>query len=459
MNSIVTRLTLAFLLVGLAGALLVALFVRQRTRSELDTLVQNQFRQVLVEALADYYQVHDGWQGLTTQALREIVPAPIAGAVQQEARRTLFLVTDQNGEILLGGDPGRPTPRSASPRELQRAEPITVAGETVGYLVTARSPLPWTPGTPEGDFLRRVNQGIVISAMIAALLALVLGGVLAYTLTRQLRELTRGTQEIARGRLGHQVQIQSSDEMGQLAASFNQMSAELQRSNELRQQMTADIAHDLRTPLSVILGYTEALADGKLPPDPEMLAVMHQEALHLQRLIEDLKILALADAGELPLNLQLADPAVLLRQAAEAHRVQASHKNVGLETRLADSLPSVRVDIDRMAQVFGNLLSNALRYTPEGGIIRLSARQQDGQVLLEVSDSGPGIPPEVLPQIFERTVRGDPARQQQQGETGLGLAIARSLVEAQGGTIKVRSLPGEGAVFTIQLPTGDWDGV
>lgn len=451
MNSIVTRLTLAFLLVGLAGALLVALLVRQATRTELGVLVQNQNKEALIAALSEYYQDNGGWAGLSPELLRRYAPGAQPGGAPSEGHRGLFQVADRQGRLLIGVDPDRQG-QTANRRDLANADPIEVDGATVGYLLNPRSAYPWNPATPEAAFLRGVNQAILISALVAGLLALVLGGLLAFTLTRQLRQLTAATGEIARGHLGHQVQIQSNDEMGTLAEAFNQMSAELKHAHDLRQQMTADIAHDLRTPLSVILGYTEALSEGKLEPEPEMLAVMHTEAQHLSRLIEDLKVIALADAGELPLNQQPVEPGLLLRRAADAHRVQASQKDIQIQVELPGRLPAVAVDVDRLAQVLGNLLNNALRYTPPGGTIRLSASQDGEAVLLQVADSGPGIPAEALPDVFERTFRGDPSRHQTEGETGLGLAIARSLVEAQGGVISVASQPGQGATFTIRLP-------
>jgi signal transduction histidine kinase len=202
----------------------------------------------------------------------------------------------------------------------------------------------------------------------------------------------------------------------------------------------------------VILGYAEALSDGKLKPDREMYSVIHTEALHLSHLIDDLKVLSLADAGELPLNMQPVEPGKLIRRAAETYQMQAEQKQVSILTDIAADLPEIRVDVERMAQVLGNLMSNALRYTPAGGSIRLSAQREQSSVVLGIADSGSGIAEEDLPYIFERSFRGDKARQQQSGETGLGLAIVKSLVEAQGGRIEVKSSPGQGAQFALIFP-------
>ena len=270
------------------------------------------------------------------------------------------------------------------------------------------------------------------------------------TLTRSLREMTAATKLLAKGELGRQVQVRSRDELGILAASFNQMSAELAHSNDLRRQMTADIAHDLRTPLSVIAGYTEALSEGKLSGNAEVYEVLHQETQYLRRLIDDLRILSLADAGELPLQFQPVSPQACLEQALNRYLFTAGEKNISLRLEAGPGLPLVNGDPERLNQVFDNLIGNALRHTPSGGEILLTARPADGQVQFQVRDSGTGIAPEDLPNIFNRFYRGDKSRSGE-GESGLGLAIAKSIVTAHGGTITVESTPGQGATFTIYL--------
>jgi signal transduction histidine kinase len=183
-----------------------------------------------------------------------------------------------------------------------------------------------------------------------------------------------------------------------------------------------------------------------------MFSVMHSEALLLNRLIDDLKTISLADAGELPLVLQKVSPEVLLKRTADAHRVQADRKQISITINSSPDLPDIEVDVERMVQVLGNLMSNAIRYTPQGGEIALTADIEDGVIKLGVSDTGAGIPERDLPHIFERSYRGDQAREQSQGETGLGLAIAKSLVEAQGGKIYVESELGRGTQFSILIP-------
>lgn len=454
MRSLTQKLTLAFLLVGLTGALLVAVLVRRYTQREFDRLILGQNQQALITYLTRYYQIRGSWQGVDSIFRASVEnEIPRNPETRWEIRRNLFSIADANGTIVLGNNPNL-VGKKLSPADLKKGVPLEVNNTTVGWLFFTPALDRWLPNTPEGNFLIGVNRAIFLSALAATAIALLLGGILAYTLTSSLRELTQATHELAQGKLGYQVKVRSRDELGELATSFNQMSAELARSNDLRRKMTADIAHDLRSPLSVILGYSEALSDGKLSPSPEMFTILHTEAQHLSHLVEDLKTLSLADAGELPLNYQYIAPEILLKRAANTYRVQAEEKNISLNLEIAPNLPEVRVDVERMAQVLGNLMSNALRYTPAGGKITLSSHKLDGQVSLQVADSGVGIPPENLPYIFERSFRGDKARQHLQGETGLGLAIAKSLVEAQGGSINVQSELGKGTTFTIILPAG-----
>jgi two-component system sensor histidine kinase BaeS len=457
MRSLVLKLTIAFMFVGLTGAVLVAFFVRQRTQNEFNQLILNQNQQALATELTEYYALHGSWAGVETVFPVEPGNQPIYHNSWPgwEARRAFFTLADANGRVVFGGGAEGGANNSGgilSKSVLNQGVPLQVNGQTVGWLLFVPALSRLRPGTPEGNFLASVNQATIYSALAATAVALLLGGILAFTLTRSLREITAATHLLAKGNLGHQVKVRSRDELGTLAASFNQMSAELAHSNGLRRQMTADIAHDLRTPLSVILGYTEALSDGKFTGSPEMFSVMHTEALHLNHLIDDLKTLSLADAGELPLAPQAVVPAVMLNRTAVAYQVKAAQQEIAIRVNAPDDVPSVEVDVQRMAQVLDNLVSNALRYTPPGGEIRLSASRQNGDVQIQVADTGSGIAPEDLPFVFERSFRGDKAREQQNGETGLGLAIAKSLVEAQGGRIEVDSHPGQGTTFSIRFP-------
>jgi two-component system sensor histidine kinase BaeS len=268
-----------------------------------------------------------------------------------------------------------------------------------------------------------------------------------------LRELTAATRAMAQGRLGQQVPIRSRDELGELAVSFNQMSSDLAKSNELRRQMTADVAHELRAPLTVMAGYIEALRDGILQPTPGRFEAMNLEAQQLKRLVDDLRTLSLADAGELTVSRQAVAPQALLQRVQAAFSPQAAQARITLRLTSEEPLPELHVDPERIVQVLENLVSNAIRHTGGGGEIALSARREGTDVHLVVKDSGRGITPEALPHVFDRFYRAEAGRAAEGGESGLGLAIAKSIVEAHGGGITAES-PGleHGATFTVRLP-------
>lgn len=454
MRSLTLKLTLAFLLVGLTGVILVTAFVSGLTRREFDQFVLDRVQRELVTEAVDYYRQAGTWEGLA--AYLEQQELDQTGAADPGSMmRPPMLVFDSDGRLVAGSD-GQGHIRGSGPGGLRldtsRALAVKVNDQVVGYVQFAG--VPRGAGfrlSPETAFLQRINRAIVLSALSAGLLALLLGAVLAGAISRPVRELTTATKRLAGGDLGHQVPVRTNDEIGELAQSFNQMSTDLARSNQARRQMTADIAHDLRTPLSVILGYSEALSDGKLPGTPETFQAMHLQAQHLNRLIDDLRTLSLADAGQLSLDRRPVAPRSLLEHTALAYLPQAEARGIALQVE-GDEVPPVDVDLDRMVQVLGNLVANALRHTPDGGQVVLAASRQGDEAWLTVRDSGPGIPLEDLPHIFDRFYRGDKARTGDDGSSGLGLAIARSLVEAHGGRLSAENATGGGAVFTITLP-------
>ncbi len=446
------KLTLAFLIVALIGAGLVTVFLARQTEREFDRFVLRSYQQDIVDRLLDYYELEGSFQSLTG-----VWPPPGTFIRRRGGGRqggppqpALFALIDKDrnlviapSEELLGVE--------LSDADMEKAVPLTVENQTVGYVLFEEAPIQAgsLPG-PELDFLERMRRALLLGGLGAIVIAVIVGVFLARTISRPVRELTGATKRLAGGELGTQVEVHTNDELGELAQSFNTMSSDLARANQARRQMTADVAHDLRTPLSVILGYTEALSEGKLQGSPEMYGVMYNEAQHLNRLIEDLRLLSLADAGELHLTLQEVDPEELLNKMAAAHRVAAQKKEIQIGVQAASDLANIAIDPDRMAQVLGNLVANAIRHTPEGGDVQLIAKFQDGYTFLSVQDSGQGIASEDLPHIFNRFYRSDRSRQQN-GASGLGLAIAKSIVEAHGGTLSAASTTGQGSTFTIAL--------
>ncbi len=463
-RSLVFKLVVAFLIVSVTGAALTALFARWATFREFDRLVLEQAQNNFLTSATAYYQTNGSWRGvreyfhrlaaapaLQPQPSQQLPPPPPAERNQplQQPRTYVFALADQDGYVVLPAGPYR-LGRRVPTDELAEGVEIEVDGQVVGTALVTGQPPPLAQR--EVQYLARTNRSSLYAALAAILTGLILGIFLARRLTRPVRELTSATRAMAKGDLEQRVPVRSQDELGELAASFNQMSADLARANELRRQMTADIAHDLRTPLSVIKGYAEGLRDGVLPATPDTFQTVHQEAEHLSRLVEDLRTLSLADAGELTLIRELVHPRELLERTAAAHLPRAQQLEIDLQVTAEPNVPAVNVDPERMAQVLGNLVSNALRHTPAGGQILLAAAQRGSNALLTVQDNGAGIAPDKMRRIFTRFYRGDAARQAHEGESGLGLAIAKSLVELHGGTISVESVLGEGTAFTIVLP-------
>jgi len=440
-HSLTLKLTGIVLLISLLSVVLVAIFTRYATVSAFDRMLLEQNRDDLIGIVTAHYKENGSWDNVI-DAMRSQTKDPkmFIGLV----------VVGQDSRVVL---PDRDTHigQLIPDQQLALGTPLELDGERIGTLLENAPPPP--PRKPEDErYLARTNQALILAAGGVSVFALLLGILSSRTLTRSLRELTAATRAVAQGNLEQMVPVRSKDELGQLATSFNRMSVDLARSNELRRQMTADIAHDLRTPLTVIKGYTEALRDGDLPPTQATFETMYQEAQLLSHLIDDLRMLSLADAGELTLNRRATAPLELLSQAQAAYLPQAREADVALVIELDEAVPDVSVDPERMARVLENLIGNALRYIAAGGQITLGAQPHEAGILLTVCDTGSGIPPEDLPHIFDRFYRGDAARQANDDESGLGLAIAKSLVEAHGGTIAVSSTVGQGTRFEIVLP-------
>ncbi|MCA0350471.1 MAG: HAMP domain-containing protein [Chloroflexi bacterium] len=453
LRSLTWKLTLAFLGVGLIGAVVVALLARQSARTEFDRFLSERDQTELINAVTTFYMSYSTWDGLEAALNQE------ANLAYYRRSATLF---DRDGKVILANGPYVPG-MIADQATLNATKPLTVANQTVGYIAfgmiqTAQPPAPSADQIakdgprPQDSFDQRITWAIGVSAIFATSVALLVGTFLARRLTRSLRELTVATQAMAAGQLEQQVAVRSNDEIGDLARSFNHMSADLSKATHLRKQMTADLAHDLRTPLSILRGYAEGLRDGVLQPSETIYTVIFDEVTHLQRLVDDLRVLSLADAGELSLNRRLVDPAALIERTILSAFVQAERQNIELKLETEAGLPSVSVDTDRMAQVLNNLVSNALRHTKQGSI-SLIAKRQAQQVQLIIRDTGSGIDPADVPYIFARFYRGDSSRQREdQASTGLGLAIVKAIVEAHEGQIEVESSLGEGTSFIISLP-------
>jgi len=462
MRSISVKITLVLIVVSLIGSLFTAFYIQNRTQNAFDNFIKNQDEQVLVNALTAFFQENQSWDGVD-QVFSGIALYSRSNSGYGESggnnpnrpfdRASLpFVLASDTGLIIAGGTShsGYQTGDTLPENEIKTGTKLENDGETIGWLIAG--PSPQLRNNPQQSFLNTVQQGLIISSLVSLLIALVLGGILILSFTRPIRKLAEATTAVAGGKLGYQVDIISKDELGKLAASFNNMSTDLEKADRNRKQMTADIAHDLRTPLSVLHGYTEAMSEGKLSGNPDMYRVMHQQAQHLNYLIDDLRTLSLLDSGEINFQTQNISPSFILQQTIDAFHPIAQEKEIELTLDIKDNTPRVNLDPDRLTQVLGNLVSNSIRILTAGGKINITSGLDEDCLVIQVTDDGPGIQAENLPQIFDRFYRADISRQPDEGSSGLGLAITKNLVEAQGGTITAESEPGKETTFTITFP-------
>lgn len=328
------------------------------------------------------------------------------------------------------------------------------AGAAVGLAGPEVVPLPGLPGVPddrEQVFVSAVTRSLLVGVLVGGGVAVALAMAFARGILRPVGALTAAARRMERGDLSQRVAVGSRDEIGQLAHAFNAMADGLAGTEQLRRTMVTDVAHELRTPLTNLRGYLEAVRDGVTEPRPQVIESLYEEAMLLSHLVDDLQDLTLSESGRLILHREPVDAQALLTSAALALRPRACNAGIDLIVDIAPCLPRVDADPQRIGQVLRNLVSNAVHYTSPGGTVTLSARRRDDVVLLEVRDTGCGIAPEHVPNVFERFYRADPSRARSTGGAGIGLAVVKQLVEAHGGTVGVTSTPGEGSCFSFTL--------
>lgn len=402
----------------------------------------------LKNLLADYYRQNGSWQGAGQFLAGH---RPLSSAELEMVKKRLLLVSPE-GKIVMAPNNrlvGKQLPRAL----LNEGLPIDVGEKQVGSILAG--PITDISDPLEKGFLSSVNHSILLGGLVATAIAVILGTLLFRQMTAPLKELTRATEKIARGNLKQRVRVRSKDELGKLGEAFNRMAASLERSEELRRNMIADISHELRTPLTIMRGDLEALLDGVYEPTQESISAIHEETLLLSRLVDDLHELSLAESGELHIEKGPTDLIKLIDRVTVNIKPKLEGRKIKLQVKIPPNLPQLTIDADRVEQVLFNLLSNAERYTPRGGKITLSVKERETEVQISVSNTGSGIAPEDLPHIFERFYRGDKSRSRASGGAGLGLAIAKQLVEAHGGRIWAESEPDQEAVFTFALPKID----
>jgi signal transduction histidine kinase len=456
-RSITTRLVLAFLLVSVIVLALASGITYWLTVREFKQFTYDQARDRFVADMAYYYQAHGSWEGVVdyyqqrSSTISRFNPPPNAPGPtggEPPPQTLFFALAGQDGRVLVPAG-GYQVGDLVPPTALAQGTAVTVDESRVGTALVIGNVPPL--GGLEQRYLTQTNLALLYAALGGLALALAFGIVLARALTHPIRDLTTAIRSMTAGKLKQRVAVTSRDELGELAAAFNQMSADLDRLLRSRRRMTADIAHDLRNPLTVVGGYLESMREGVLDPTPERLDTMHMEVKHLERLVEDLRTLSQAESGELSLNREPVSPRRLLEKMLHSYQPIADKQAISLKLDAQAGLPEILADPDRLAQVLGNLISNSLRYTPSNGEIILGGRPDGNSLILTVTDNGRGIAPEALPHVFDRFYRGDSARTRAE-ESGLGLAIARSIVEAHGGAISAESSPGVGTTMKITLP-------
>ena len=455
MRSLSWKIALSSLLVVAVSVGLTAYLTHRGTTREFGTFISESRSSSLEQTeqrLKDFYTENGSWAGV--QSLLQSLPTFV---------NDRFILADNSGTII-GDTDGEWLGDTVQSVGLTKPTSIVVSGQEVGklYLLSSGTVIVrfippgglagQPPASPEQRFLSHVNTSLWIAGGVGAAVALLLGLILTMQFTKPIRALKKGAARIASGDLAYRAEVKSRDEFGDLANSFNSMAASLDSSEQSRRRLFADIAHELRTPLSVIGGTVDAMIDGVYEPNPDNLNSIKEETDLLTRLVGELRDLTLAESGHLKLEFEPTNLAELVQRRVSQAEVIARGKNITLRMDIIEGLSEIEADGRRVEQVVANLLDNALNHTPSGGIVTVAVSLDKDDALVSVADTGEGIPAEHLPYIFERFYRIDDARSRKTGGAGLGLAIAKQMVELHGGRIWVESEVGKGSKFSFTLP-------
>ena len=456
-RSLKAKFILSYLAVALLTVLVVSALIRLTSGQSLMNLVVQQETADLKNAVQVYYSEFGTLEGFSNYYLFTRITDLDYGVMDHMDRppmdreiRILHGLVDTN-RIALLPFAGLKIGDLVADEFMKQSIAVEVDGETIAYILP-ETKYQFALNAEEQLFLRRTNLAIGLAALAGIVAAVIIGYLLAGRLIRPIRRLTTASQQLAAGDLQQQVPVTSQDELGQLTSTFNKMSADLFEADQKRKRLTADITHDLSTPLQIVSGYIEMLEGQEVTLSPERIDVIKTEIEHLRRLVGDMTTLTQAESGGLEMQLQPIKPVNLLDYIQRIYEPIARQKSVELELIVGEKLPLINIDEGRMVQVLKNLMDNALRHTPTDGSIRLSGEMID-EVSIRVRDSGEGIEAEDLPYVFDRFYRADKNRSGNSGKMGLGLAICKALVIAQGGTIAVESTgKGMGTTFVIRFP-------
>lgn len=465
LNRLWVRLALAMMLVTWLTIASIAFIVNPALENNFRRYVQQQnFVAPLVTRIEDYYAQNDTFDGLSV--------ALASGFGRDGARAwPRMQLLSPTGDILTQAE--RPSQRRNAPMDAETTDtadellpdmprtmpipddavPILHEGQTIAWLAFDM------PGPPSLDsagqgFLETMRDVLVWVALGGGVLAALVGFMIAWQLARPLRDLTQAAQAMASGKRGQQVMLSGTDEIRELGVALNTLSHNLAEGEAIRARMAANVAHELRTPVAILRAHLEALLDGVYALEAAQIAIAHDQSLHLARLVDDLRLLTLAEARQIPLEKQTITPADLIGRVVDGFMPLVLDAGIDLQKHIAPDLPPLRVDIDRIRQVLGNLLANALRHTPADGQIVIAVQHHAEGVQVRVSNSGATqqLPSETdVSRLFEPFWRADAARTRDAGGSGLGLAISRELVRSHGGDLTAQR-EGDIMTFTFTLP-------
>jgi signal transduction histidine kinase len=441
-------------MISVSTALIIYTLIYFTSEQRVAQLARNYLLQEMVQEVHHWYAAEQSWQGFPDyfKSLHPPVPeGKQAGweTMDGEGSKKAGLVTVERQALLryLDFEPGDTVPEAY----LSKAWPVNYRGDTVAWVIP-----PEATGINLSSqlqvFLDNTLDILYTAIAVSIVISTILGVLFAKLALRPIESLNRAASEIAAGKLDQTITMHRNDEIGDLSRSFNKMSQDLTKADKQRRQLTADITHDLGTPIQVISGYVEMAREGELDLNQPRLDIIALELDQIQRLLQDMRLLAHTDAKTLSIDATPTCVPDLLKRVVQQHQLSCNEKQITLNYNGVDSLPEIDLDDERMLQVLGNLISNAKRYVAEGGQIDITTYCAEGCLIIKVSDSGCGIHPDDLPFIFYRFYRSDTSRSGTSGKMGLGLSISRGIIEMQGGTIWAESDGESGSDFIIRFP-------
>lgn len=453
-----TKLIGAFCIIVLMMGISQSFFLQSRIQSTFNDYLQQHsagFMERMKESLELYYQETGSWENAqelffeTNSSIGQGHGMMMRGMLMNMAGMFNLdsLLLDMKGNVI-ADSAGTRIGTNGIVLKGHRLE-LIVNGEKKGTLLFQQLKLQ----NLEEEFLQSSNTAILISGFIASMIAVLFSVWIARKISKPLTNLVNGIKLIASGKKGFEVNISTTAEFFELGEAFNDMSRKLERNEEVRRSLVADVAHELRTPLAILQGKLESIQEGAIEPTEKIVLELTDEVYRLNRLVSDLQQLSLAEAGKLPLDRQAINIKDHIDRICTHLQWLADEKEITLKYDNITKDRYLNIDSDRMTQVFVNIIGNALRHTPEQGVVEVSGEDRDERFLLKISDTGPGIPAEDLPFIFDRFYKRDSSRSRNESGSGLGLSIAKGFVEAHGGTVTVESEESKGTVFTIAIPT------